>query len=804
MASGRFDAAATTIGYDLGRHARSDPKGLKATEDPSQGGTAEGVAWLTRAVWRQYLLTGDTAFLRDAEHTLRPWVEAWIDRDPEESGLLVDVSEWMDHSRFFLFPDGARVLYSNVLFAELLHRFATIEATLGDTEAAARYRGFGDRFVLGINTALWNERTGMYDNLTLWGRPDERATSAENALAVLCGVAPENRARRALAGVREHNWREAGSTTIHPPMTHVPEYIDHNFKVWPWWEAVEARARFRIGDRDGAAWLLERCSATLDDEHHPGMMEELTSPEGRPEGGHAFLTAAGSYLDAIVGGLLGVEVLEAGCSRVRVDPRTPPAWKDWRAEVPLPQGAVSLEMKRGQLAIRVSDPRVRVVEAPASARVEGAAKAPLAPTPWPVVPEAPARTLAPLRAPRARDAAVFVSAQGLPTSGVPAPAGRRVSEADLLRLDPETTPALVVPGNALPRRTSDGGDVPAALARYLDHGGALVFYGATMRDRGTMGEKSGVIEWWEQRPVVRFAPIGGWTFRRSFVGAAVPREEEPGFVGAWQRPDLPPDTAWRAIEVPAPWEKPLGYDYDGWGWYRAHFPLPASARGRVIVLDLGRIDDRDWTWVNGQLVGGQGDWQNFRRYRLKPGDPAYGSLVFGGDNVVAVQVQDFGGGGGLFVDPPRVGDETDQLAWSPIDPKSGEVAPAPTRFGVVSWGPGGRFFNSWETSRGAFGFAIEGRGVEFAGPLAGLPPVDGDVGEAFTDFAVSRPLRFEPLAWTTTNRHLLVPDGGERYPCAARVVDRSTGGEIVLIPASIVRAGSGPVVLEKLRIEVKP
>jgi len=85
-----------------------------------------------------------------------------------------------------------------------------------------------------------------------------------------------------------------------------------------------------------------------------------------------------------------------------------------------------------------------------------------------------------------------------------------------------------------------------------------------------------------------------------------------------------------------------------------------------------------------------------------------------------------------------------------------------------------------------------------------LPAFTGQVHEAFTDFATSLPWRFEPLAFTTTQRHLLVPDRGERYPCAARLVNGSTGGEIVLLPASLVRAGAGPAMLERLRLEITP
>ena len=89
-------------------------------------------------MWRQYLLSGDKAFLDGATRTLRPWVQAWLDRDYAATGLLVDDTEWMEHSRFFLFPDGARVLYSNALFAELLGTFSRIERAVGDPAAAAR------------------------------------------------------------------------------------------------------------------------------------------------------------------------------------------------------------------------------------------------------------------------------------------------------------------------------------------------------------------------------------------------------------------------------------------------------------------------------------------------------------------------------------------------------------------------------------------------------------------------------------------------------------------------------------------
>jgi hypothetical protein len=433
---------------------------------------------------------------------------------------------------------------------------------------------------------------------------------------------------------------------------------------------------------------------------------------------------------------------------------------------------------------------------PAGTRVTGATAVALTPRPFPSREPGPPPVAASLPGPRARAAAVLVS----PVSPRDLPAGlpeRRVDASAIAALDPADVGALIVVGNALPRRTAGGLDVPAALARYLDAGGALVFWGATMMERGTMGETGGVIEWWEPRPWVRAAPVAGWELQLSRQDAAVARADERGTREGWARATAT-DAGWLPITVGKAWEDVLHEPYDGWAWYRARFTLPAAAHGKPVVIEPGRIDDRDWTFVNGLEIGTTSDWQAIRRYRIAPGDPAYASLSFGGENTLAIQVLDTGGGGGLYVDTPRVGIETDSIAWTPIDPKSGQPSDRPIRLGVVSWGPGGRFFNSWETARGAFGFRIDGRGVEFAGSLAGLPALDTPVTEAFTDFAVAKPWRFEPLAFTTTHRGILVPEGGERYPCAARLVDTATGGEFILLPASLTRAVDARSLLSRL------
>ena len=799
MVDGQFAAARTTIDYDLHRHAIANPRGLKVTEDASQGGSAEGVAWLTRAVWRYYLLMGDREFLTNAATTLRPWVNAWIDRDADERGLLIDVTEWMDHSRFLLFPDGARALYSNVLFADLLRRFATIERTLGDPAAAQRLDHVQLRFVRGINAHLWNEAAGEYNNLSLGGEADERSSSEGNMLAVLSGVAPQDRVQRVLATVRQTNWRTAGSVTITPPMTHVDAHNDQNVKVWPWWNAVEARARFLNGDIEGGIHLLEGFSNTLEDPEYPGLVEELMTPDGVSEGGHAFVSAAGAYQDAIFEGLLGIEIIEAGCARIRVSPNVPADWKSWHATVPLPQGRLLLVQTDGRLRISVTDPRVKVIEAPATAMVSGAQHAPLSKREYPVLGDSSPPTPLVPPALKRRAAVTFVE-DGMPTRTLVGLPRRHVTADELLTLDPGTAGALIVAGNALPRKTRSGRDLQDALGRFLDRGGAIVFYGATMRDRETMGEHGGVVDWYEYRPKISYQPIGEWKFRASPDGGDVEHAQEYGLKQGWHAVNQS-DSGWTALKVPQVWKDHPSAQYTGWEWFKTHLYLPAEAKGQPLVLTLGRVNSRDWTYLNGVLAGSDRGARAFRSYWIRPGDDAYAALNFGGDNVIAIQVIYAGAGGGLYADVPTIGFESGERAWTPLDANTGASREYPERHGVVSWGPGS-FFDSWETSRGAFGFTIEGEGVEFVGPVEGIAPLQVVTREAFTDFAISKPWLFQPLAWTRTHRKLLYPDHGEHYPIVARIVNTKTGGEFILIPESVAQSPAGLEVLKRIQIDI--
>ncbi|WP_276501014.1 glycoside hydrolase family 95 protein [Terrimonas pollutisoli] len=103
------------------------------------------------------------------------------------------------------------------------------------------------------------------------------------------------------------------------------------------------------------------------------------------------------------------------------------------------------------------------------------------------------------------------------------------------------------------------------------------------------------------------------------------------------------DSKWKAMTVPSyeGWEA-VGFEgLDGAVWVRTSFELPASWTGKDIVLDLNRIRDQDFTYVNGKLVGSQ-DNSESRRYSIPH------TVLHPGKNVIAVQVLNFFDKGGIM------------------------------------------------------------------------------------------------------------------------------------------------------------
>ncbi len=102
------------------------------------------------------------------------------------------------------------------------------------------------------------------------------------------------------------------------------------------------------------------------------------------------------------------------------------------------------------------------------------------------------------------------------------------------------------------------------------------------------------------------------------------------------------DRNWKEIQMPSfdGWEAQGLEGLDGAVWFRTSFTLPESWKGQDLILDLNRIRDQDFSYVNGKLVGSMNNTEP-RKYTI-PKD-----VLVPGNNVISIQVLNYFDKGGL-------------------------------------------------------------------------------------------------------------------------------------------------------------
>ena len=108
------------------------------------------------------------------------------------------------------------------------------------------------------------------------------------------------------------------------------------------------------------------------------------------------------------------------------------------------------------------------------------------------------------------------------------------------------------------------------------------------------------------------------------------------------------DSDWQTANLPEITEKHTKPDFDGWVWYRRTFVIDEEEHPVVDAasLSLGPVDDQDWTYVNGVLVGTTNVWDAPRDYKIPEG------VLHSGTNTIAVKVLDWGGHSGFWKNAP--------------------------------------------------------------------------------------------------------------------------------------------------------
>ncbi len=134
----------------------------------------------------------------------------------------------------------------------------------------------------------------------------------------------------------------------------------------------------------------------------------------------------------------------------------------------------------------------------------------------------------------------------------------------------------------------------------------------------------------------------------------------------WEELDYD-DDEWENIVVPSYWRSKHIKKSGGFGWYRKEFTIPSRLRDKDIFLILGKIDDFDYTYVNGKLVGRTKDflpfgesnsWSELRVYKV-PRE----LLNQTGKNVISVAVEDIGIDAGIYDGPIGIAEKVSSKAF---------------------------------------------------------------------------------------------------------------------------------------------
>jgi beta-galactosidase len=119
---------------------------------------------------------------------------------------------------------------------------------------------------------------------------------------------------------------------------------------------------------------------------------------------------------------------------------------------------------------------------------------------------------------------------------------------------------------------------------------------------------------------------------RFFKGEASGAEQTAFDDSTWRQLDLPHDWA-----IEGPFDRKFdphngGLPYFGVGWYRKHFIVPASARGKQFEVQFDGAISNSTVWLNGQRIGGRPYGYTSFVLDLTP------RLKFGEENVLAVRL----------------------------------------------------------------------------------------------------------------------------------------------------------------------
>ena len=104
------------------------------------------------------------------------------------------------------------------------------------------------------------------------------------------------------------------------------------------------------------------------------------------------------------------------------------------------------------------------------------------------------------------------------------------------------------------------------------------------------------------------------------------------------------DSNWPEMHAPELWENQQLPSLDGTVWMRKAIKISKSDVNQEALIELAKIDDLDSTYVNGVFIGTTKRYDENRKYTIPK------NVLKEGENVIAIRIFDYAGGGGIWGD----------------------------------------------------------------------------------------------------------------------------------------------------------
>lgn len=108
------------------------------------------------------------------------------------------------------------------------------------------------------------------------------------------------------------------------------------------------------------------------------------------------------------------------------------------------------------------------------------------------------------------------------------------------------------------------------------------------------------------------------------------------------------DSGWQEMKLPGVIQEQGLAGFNGLVWFRKSINIPANWVGKDLILNIGPVDDNDFTYFNGVEIGHTEGWMSPRSYKIPK------ELVKKGEAIISIRVMDTGGSGGMNGNPENL------------------------------------------------------------------------------------------------------------------------------------------------------